>query len=106
MGKFYGEIGYAISAQTSPGVWEDTIVKRNYFGDILRNFSRQTETPDSTNDDLIIDNQFSIVADQFAYQNFYSMKYVEYLGVKWKIKSVEVKHPRLILNVGGVYNGE
>lgn len=106
MGKFFGEIGYAISEQTSPGVWTDEIVKRNYFGDLDRNISRWSVSSDSTNDDLNINNQISILADPFAYQNFQSMKYVEIMGTKWKITNVEVKYPRLVLSVGGVYNGE
>lgn len=105
MGKWYGTIGYAISTEVSPGVWDDVITERNYFGDIVRNTSRWSTSSDSTNDDLNIDNRISIVADPFAYQNFQSMKYVEYMGAKWKISKVEVSHPRLILNVGGVYNG-
>lgn len=105
MGKWYGTIGYAMSTEVSPGVWDDVITERNYFGDIVRNTSRWSTSSDSTNDDLNIDNRISIVADPFAYQNFQSMKYVEYMGAKWKISKVEVSHPRLILNVGGVYNG-
>ena len=61
---------------------------------------------DSTNDDLTVNNQISIIADPFAYQNFHSMKFVELYGARWKIKNVEVKYPRLILTVGGVYNGQ
>lgn len=106
MGKFYGAIGYAISKQTSPGEWTDEIVKRNYFGDLERNTSRWSVSSDSTNDDLNINNQISILADPFAYQNFHSMKYVEFMGTKWKITNIEVEYPRLILNVGGVYNGK
>lgn len=106
MAKFYGAIGYATSAEISPGVWDDLITERNYSGDLIRNTSRWSTSSDSTNDDLNIDNQISIVADPFAYQNFRSMKYVEIMGAKWKISKVEVQHPRLILTIGGVYNGQ
>lgn len=106
MAKFYGEIGYAISEETSPGVWTDTIVKRKYSGDVIRNMSNRSETADSTNDTININNQFSILADPFAYQNFLLIKYIDYMGVKWEVKTAEVKYPRLILSVGGVYNGE
>lgn len=105
MAKFYGPIGYANTVESKPGVWTDEIVERNYSGDVLRNTSSWTTSPDSTNDDLRINNQISIVADPYAIQNSYSMKYVKFMGAKWKITNIEVKYPRLILTIGGLYNG-
>lgn len=106
MAKWYGVIGYAESVQQTPGNWVDEITERKYSGDVIRNSSRWSTTSDSTNDDLNINNQISIIADQFAYQNFHTMKYVEFMGVKWKIASVDAsQRPRLILMLGGVYNG-
>ena len=105
MAKFYGVIGYATTEETRPGVWTEVIVERNYFGDLTRNTgSLQTST--NVNDDINIANEISIVADPFANQNFHSMRYVEFMGAKWKITKVEPKYPRLILTVGGVYNGQ
>lgn len=106
MAKFYGVIGYAESVETSPGIWTDQITERTYSGDLGRNSSRWATSSDSVNDNLTINNQISIIADPFAYQNFHSMKYVEYMGTKWKITSVDPQYPRLILSVGGVYNGQ
>ena len=106
MAKFYGSIGYAETNETRPGVWTDQIVERTYSGDVIRNTSRWSTSPDSANDNLNINNQISIIADPFAYQNFHAMKYVEFMGTKWKITNVEVQYPRLILSVGGVYNGQ
>lgn len=105
MAKWYGVIGYGETVQTSPGVWEDQITERNYAGDLVRNTSRWSALSSSTNDDLNINNQISIVMDPFAYQNFHSMKYAEFMDTKWKITNVEVQYPRLILTIGGVYNG-
>lgn len=105
MAKFYGVIGYANTVEVEPGVWEDEITERNYAGDVIRNTSRWSTSSDSTNDDLNVNNQISIISDPFANQNFHTMKYIEFMGTKWKITSVEVQYPRLILNVGGVYNG-
>lgn len=105
MARFCGMIGYGITEETSPGVYEPRTVERMYYGDVTRN-NRNWENGEGLNDDFNISNVFSIVADQFAYANLYAMKYVEYLGTKWKIKSVDVERPRLILTVGGVYNGE
>lgn len=105
MAKFYGIIGYANLKETSPGVWEEEIVDRQYYGDLTRN-TRRLDPSDNLNDNINIANEISIVADPFANENFHSMRYVEFMGAKWKITSVEVKYPRLILTVGGVYNGE
>lgn len=104
MAKFYGEIGYAIQTETSPGIWEETIVTHNYYGDLVRNI-RSLETSGNINDDINISNEISIVSDPFANENFHSMRYIYFMGVKWKIKSIEVKYPRLILTIGGEYNG-
>ena len=105
MAKWFGKVGYSTTIETAPGVWMDEYTEREYFGDIIRNTSSWSPNSDSTNDDLKVNNQISIVADPFAYQNFQSMKCIEFMGAKWKISSVEPKYPRLILTLGGVYNG-
>lgn len=104
MNKFYGKIGYAISEETVPGVWVEQIVERSYYGDVIRNI-RRLQSSENLNDNINVSNEISIVADAFANQNFHSMRYVEYMGTKWKVSSIEVKYPRLILSIGGVYNG-
>lgn len=105
MGKFYGKIGYAITEETKPGVWTEQIVEKDYFGDLLRNISRRYENSGGVNDNLRISNDISIVADAFAYENFAYIRYVELMGAKWIVSNVEIQHPRLILTLGGVYNG-
>ena len=105
MAKFYGAIGYAVTEETAPGVWEEQITERMYYGELVRN-TRKLHTADQLNDDINVANEVSILADPFAYENFYSIKYVEFMGAKWKVTNVEVQYPRLILTVGGVYNGE
>ena len=96
MAKWYGPIGYAESVEIRPGVHKDVITERMYSGDLLQN-SRSLQSSDQLNDDINVANKISIIADPFAYQNFHSMKYVEFMGAKWKITKVEVNHPRLIL---------
>lgn len=105
MAKFYGTIGYAVTVETKPGVWTEKITERMYYGDMTRN-TRKLQSTDQLNDNINVANEISIVADPFANENFHSMKYVEFMSAKWKITSVEVQYPRLILTVGGVYNGE
>lgn len=105
MAKFYGPVGYAVKEETAPGVWEDKIVEYHYYGDLVRN-TRRLQTSESLNDDINVANEISIVADPFAMQNFYKMRYVVFMGEKWKVSSVEVQYPRLILTIGGIYNGK
>ena len=105
MAKFFGAIGYAVTSETRPGIYEEQIIEREYFGDVNRNI-RKLENSEHLNDDINISNEISIVSDPFANENFYSMRYAEFMGTQWKITSVEVKYPRLILTLGGVYNGQ
>lgn len=105
MAKFYGVVGYATLTETAPGVWTEEITKRSYYGDVIRNM-RRLQTTSNLNDDVNINNEFSIVSDPFAQQNFHTIRYVEYMGTKWKVTNVEVQYPRLILSVGGVYHEE
>lgn len=102
--KFYGRVGYAENSETSQDVWDDSIIERMYVGDVLSN-NRRANNGESVNDNLDISNRISVVADAFAYEHFFNMKYVEWMGTLWKIQSVEVQRPRLILSLGGVYNG-
>jgi hypothetical protein len=103
MAKFHGIIGFAENYEERPGVWRDRIVERPYYGDVLDRFF-ENRTSQEVNDDLILSNQISIVSDTYAFENFQFMKYVTYLGKKWKITRVGVQYPRLVLSMGGVYN--
>jgi hypothetical protein len=105
MAKFYGPIGYGVTTETSPGVWTPSIEERMYAGDILQN-NRRVNQGESTNDNLDVSNQLSILADPYALNHFHTIKYVKWLGAAWKITTVDVQYPRLILTIGGVYNGE
>lgn len=104
MAKWFGKIGYAETVESKPGVWKEQITEREYFGDLLRN-SRRLQSSSSLNDNVIISNEISILADQFAYQNFHSIRYAEFMGAKWKVSNIEVQYPRLLLTLGDVYNG-
>lgn len=105
MAKFYGKIGYANTVEIKPGVYEEQIVERFYYGDLIRN-TRRLQSADQVNDDINISNEISIVADPYATNNFHTMRYAVFMGTKWKISNVEVSYPRLILTLGGVYNGQ
>lgn len=103
MAKFSGNIGYAELVETTPGVWEEQITERKHYGDVIRN-TRKLQSADQLNDNINISNEISIVADLYANKNFYAMRYVEFMGAKWKISNVDVQYPRLILSIGGLYN--
>lgn len=103
MAKLYTIIGYAPSFQeTSPGIYEEVIVQKYYYGELLRN-TRRLEGSDKVNSDVNISNRISIIADPYALTNFHQMRWVNFMGAKWKIADVEVEYPRLILSVSGLY---
>lgn len=104
MGKFSGEIGFAVTKETTPGVWTETIVEKHYYGDTIKN-TRMLDG-NNVNSDINISNRISIVADPFAQLNFHAIRYVCYMGNKWKVSSIDVEYPRLILSLGGLYNGQ
>ena len=104
MAKFYGRIGYGISTLTRPGVWEEVITDKLYSGDVLRNSRKLVIASGTLNDNVNMSNEISIIADPFANENFQSIRYIEYMSTLWKVLSVEVQYPRLILEMGGVYN--
>ena len=105
MNKFYGEIGFAITTEKSPGVWIEKITSRNYYGDITRSTGRM-QGSDRVNSDVNLAHTLSIVADPFAFNHYGQMRYVAFGNTKWKVESVELAFPRLIITTGGVYNGE
>lgn len=106
MARWYGKVGYAVPEEVRPGVWKPKIVERSYYGDIIRNTSKWVTNAHSTNDNSDINTEISIVADPYAYQNFRGIKYIEFMGGLWDVKSVQPQRPRLILTIGGVYNGQ
>ena len=105
MGKWFGKIGYAITSETESGIWEPTIVEKEYYGDLTTD-RRKRQNSGEVNDNINLANVISIIADPFAIQNCSYMAYVEVMGTRWKISDIEVQYPRLILTVGGVYNGD
>ena len=105
MAKFYGKIGYAEeTVEVRPGVWKDIPVERPYYGDVIRN-SRKLESDQKVNADISVGNSISIVADAYAYQHFFAIRYVSWQGVLWIVENVSVEPPRLVLRLGGMYNG-
>lgn len=105
MAKFYGAIGYISEVETAVDVIENKPIERMYKGDLIRN-NRRLENGTDINDNVTISNQISIIADPYANNHIFDMRYVKWRGTAWKVSTVDVEPPRLILTLGGVYNGE
>ena len=103
MAKWYGVIGYGDTVETNPGVWTEQITERYAKGEVIRN-AIAIQSTDQLNEDIKISNSISIIADPYANSNFHKIRYITYMGTKWKVTNVEVKYPRLILTIGGIYN--
>jgi hypothetical protein len=106
MARFSGRVGYGDNIESPPnsGIWKDVITEFYYFGDVLRN-TRQLHEGDNLNKDLSVSNSISIVADEYANDHFFAIRYVEWAGALWTVTDVEVQSPRLLLRIGEVYNG-
>ena len=106
MAKFFGKVGYVnVPVEIRPGVWTQGPYEKNYRGDVIQNI-RRLESGESINDNVVVNNTISILADPFAYDNFFAIRYVQWMGGYFKVTNVRVERPRLILTLGGIYNGE
>lgn len=108
MGKYYGKVGFAVSEEypEGSGIWIDHVVERFYYGDTQRYTNAKWTSGESVNDNLQINNQISILADPFATQHFSQIKFVEFMGAAWKVTNAEAMRPRILLTLGGEWNGE
>ena len=105
MSKWSGVIGFKDEFERSSSIWVEDIIEKEYYGDIIKNY-KFSESVSEINDSININNQFSVISDPYALENFHKMIYITYMGTKWKIRNVEIQYPRVILGVGGVYNEE
>jgi hypothetical protein len=104
MNRFYGNVGFVKDKETAPGVIMPTIIEKPYYGTINRQ-NRRWDTLNEVNDHLTLSEEISIVADDYFYENIGYIAYVVRLGVKWKVKTITPSYPRIILELGGEYNG-
>ena len=105
MGKWFGNVGFNTTGETDPGVWEQQVTPRPYYGDVISNRWKRQSSSD-VNDSINVSNSISIVADAFANENCSDMLYIEFMGTKWKITDIEPQYPRILITMGGVYNGQ
>ena len=102
--KFCGKIGFAEFYESSPSVWEERIKEGTYYGDVISN-SRINQSGGELLDDISINNRISVIADSGLIKVMGFIRYVEWIGVRWKVKDISAEYPRLILSIGGIYNG-
>lgn len=104
MAKYAGKIGFVLFDNSVPGVVKEVVCPKFYRGDLLEN-SRRLQSADQVNDNVTVNNRISIIADPYAKENFHAIRYAEFMGAKWKVTNISVEYPRLVLTLGGVYNG-
>lgn len=104
MARYFGNVGYIRSRETAPSVYKEDVTERPYYGDEMQ-VSRRLEKGEGVNDNVEYGNQFSILADAYAYENFSAIRYLTWMGQRWKVSKVTVQRPRLILEIGGIWNG-
>lgn len=106
MARWFGKIGFALEpVETKPGVWDNPIVEREYYGDVLRN-NWQAQNSGDVNDNVNVSNRISFIYDPYAIQNFHYLSYIEFMGSFWKVTTAEMKPPRIEVTLGGVWNGK
>ena len=103
MSRWYGKIGFSVQEETSPGIWNEVVVEKNYYGDIS-NRSRRWQQGQDLLDDITITNEIIITTDPYIIENLTNIRYVEIMGIKWKIANITLNTPRLTLSLGGIYN--
>jgi hypothetical protein len=104
MPKYHGRIGFIETEEIAQDIFDEVVTERVYSGDILR-MSKSWQNGEHLNDNLQVNVQISFLADPYAYQHFHALRYVEWMGALWKITNAEPQYPRIILTIGGVYNG-
>jgi len=106
MSKYCGNIGYRETVEVDTDIWQDKITPHKHYGDVIKNTSRMVNGENTTIKTPQCNNSLSIVGDPYAFENFHNIVYATFMGTKWTVTNVDVQYPRLILTLGGVYNGE
>lgn len=110
MARYSGKIGYLITVEEEingekTGICKEKYIERQAYGDVIQNYSKW-DSANQLNDNISVNNKISIVADPFALANFQHIKYATWMKQKWKVSTIEPNYPRLILNIGGIYNDD
>lgn len=104
MARFAGLVGYVTQEEKVPDVWSPTENPRVMKGDIIRQ-SSSVQNDNKVNSDISLGHRISLIGDAYAFDNYYNIKWVNIDGYKWEVISVEIQRPRIIVSLGGKYNG-
>jgi hypothetical protein len=104
MARYFGKVGYGQDVDKGGGVWDTVIVEKEYYGDVTQDY-RRLQDVEKVNKNLTTSTTISIVADTYANENIRAIRYAEWKGALWEVTNVNEERPRLILQLGGVYNG-
>lgn len=101
--KYYDKIAYSYHVESEPGIFEEAYHEQYYYGDVIQN-GRYIRNNDKINDDVTVNTRISVIADAALNHNFGSIRWVEFMGQKWKAESVVPEPPRLVITLGSLYH--
>ena len=104
MARFSGLVGYVPQQETTPGVWTPVENPRKMKGDIIRQSSTNASSG-NLNDDVTLNHRISLIGDAYAFDNYFNIKWIKIDTMKWKVVNIEIERPRIIISLGGVWNG-
>lgn len=89
--------------EVRPGVWKMQPEEVTHRAKLLT-YNKDYDSGEEVNDDLKLRNRYEIVMKdkKLDYQD---MRYVIVKGTKWKVSALEFLEVRIIITLGGVYNG-
>jgi hypothetical protein len=105
MAKFTGKVGFIEFVESEPGLFRPVVIEKSFSGDLLLD-RRGWKASEHTSGDVFVSNRISLLANADLVNNLANIKYVIFMGVKWKVATFEILLPRVILTLGEVYNAE
>ena len=104
MARFSGLIGYVTQEESVPGVWSSVERTRKMKGNVIRQ-TASVVTGEGVNDNVSLNHRVSLIGDAYAFDNYFNIKWVKMDTKRWKVTSIEVERPRIIVSLGGIWNG-
>ena len=103
MNKWYGEICFGYTEETSRGIYEKVETRRNYYGNLKRDTKMSYSVGTEVNPNIKFNNIISVISDEYLNNHLIDIKYIDFYGSKWKVASFELAHPRVNLTLGDLY---